>query len=179
MENKNWIDKLLLFIPKSKFNVVRLWNEELKCNLIDIYDSRSYSDEYYLFYDAKKSIYNIGRHIFDNHSESGSLYEDINNIDTACAALIFFIWRSTCEERKRNQDETGEDWGNRVKQLANNLFDEVSKYYDVKESDKSLVYKYGWVNEVERIPTKRSMKNSCLITCKQIEVLQIAEKENG
>ena len=36
MENKTWIEKLLLFIPKSKYNVVKLWDEEYKCNIINI-----------------------------------------------------------------------------------------------------------------------------------------------
>ncbi len=177
MENKNWIEKLLLFIPKSKFNVVKLWDEEYKCNIIDIYNDKPYLEvEYYLSYDVKKSTYSIGFHIYDNHSEEGWFYEDINNIGTACAALIFYIWRGTCEERKRKQDEEFEAWRNRVKQLANNLFIEVGKHFDVTESDKSLVYKYGWVNGVERIPEKQTMKKSCLITCKKIEVLQTAEK---
>ncbi|MBR5644147.1 MAG: hypothetical protein IKW77_08170 [Salinivirgaceae bacterium] len=177
MENKNWIEKLLLFIPKSKFNVVKLWDEEYKCNIIDIYNDKPYLEvEYYLSYDVKKSTYSIGFHIYDNHSEEGWFYEDINSIGTACAALIFYIWRKECGERKRKQDEEFEAWRNRIKQLANNLFVEVSKYFDVKESDKSLVYKYGWVNDAERIPEKQTMKKSCLITCKKIEVLQTAEK---
>ena len=46
----------------------------------------------------------------------------------------------------------------------------------VKESDKSLIYKYGMTNDVERIPKKRTMKRSCLSTCRNIEVLQTAEK---
>ncbi|MBR6251624.1 MAG: hypothetical protein IKR17_10595 [Bacteroidales bacterium] len=176
MENKNWIERLLLFIPKSKFNVVKLWSEEMKCNVLDIYDDKPFTVEYYLYYDVKKSIYNIGFHIFDWHSEEGWVDEDINNINTACAALIFYIWRGTCEERKRKQDEEFEAWRNRVKQLANNLFIEVGKHFDVTENDKSLVYKYGWVNGVERIPEKQTMKKSCLITCKKIEVLQTVEK---
>ena len=175
MENKNWIEKLLLFIPKSKYNVVKLWDEESKCNIIDIYDD-NLEFEYYLSYDVRKSTYNVGYYLYDNHSEGGRFYEDINSIDTACAALIFYIWDDYCEDRKRKEDETGEEWDNRVKQLANNLFDEVSKCFDVKESDKSLIYRYGMVNDVERIPKKRTMKKSCLSTCKKIEVLQTAEK---
>lgn len=177
MENKNWIEKLLLFIPKSKFNVVKLWDEEYKCNIIDIYNDKPYLEvEYYLSYNVEKSIYNIGYHIFDNHSEGGSFYEDINSIDTACAALIFYIWDDYCEERHRKQGEEYDAWCNRVKQLANNLFDEVSKCFDVKESDKSLIYRYGMAIDVERIPKKRTMKRSCLSTCRKIEVLQTAEK---
>ena len=177
MGNNTWIEKLLLFIPKTKFNVVNLWDEEYKCHVIGIYENKSYWEvEYYLSYNVKQSIYNIGFYIFDNHSEGGRFYEDINNINTACAALIFFIWDTYCEDRKRKEDETGEEWDNRVKQLANNLFDEVSKCFDVKESDKSLIYRYGMVNDVERIPKKRTMKKSCLSTCKKIEVLQTAEK---
>lgn len=177
MENKTWIEKLLLFIPKSKYNVVKLWDEESKCNIIDIYDDKPYLEvECYLSYNVEKSIYNIGYHIFDNHSESGSLYEDINNIDTACAALIFYIWDTYCDDKKCKQDESEEEWDNRVEQLANNLFVEVSKYFNVKESDKSLIYKYGMVNDAERIPTTRSVKQSFLITCKKVEVLQTAEK---
>lgn len=175
MENKNWIEKLLLFIPKTKFNVVKLWDEESKCNIIDIYDD-NLEFEYYLSYDVRKSTYNVGFHIFDNHSEEGWFYEDINSIDTACAALIFYIWDDYCEERHRKQGEEYDAWCNRVKQLANNLFIEVSKYFDVKESDKSLIYKYGMTNDVERIPKKRTMKRSCLSTCRKIEVLQTAEK---
>ena len=175
MENKTWIEKLLLFIPKSKYNVVKLWDEESKCNIIDIYDD-NLEFEYYLSYDVRKSTYNVGYYLYDNHSEEGWFYEDINSIDTACAALIFYIWRTECGEIERKQNESGEEWNNRIKRLADTLFVEASKYFDVKESDKSLVYKYGWVNGVERIPEKQTMKKSCLITCKKIEVLQTAEK---
>lgn len=186
MENKNWIEKLLLFIPKSKFNVVKLWDEEYKCNVIGIYENNPWGVEYYLYYDAKKSIYNIGDHTCDWHCEGGILYEDINNIDIACAALIFYIWDITPNEEKHMKNgESFEEWRNRIKQLANNLFLEVSKYFDLKESDKSYIYKYGRVNGVNEYGTvnednkmlkKRNIKRSCLSTCKKIEVLQTAEK---
>lgn len=186
MENKNWIEKLLLFVPKSEFNVGKLWNEELKCNIIDVYVPGPYIEvEYYLFFDNTKSIYNIGDYICDWHSGGGILYEDINNIDIACAAFIFYVWDRTQDKEKYRKDGEGfEDWRSRIKQLADNLFAEISKYFDVKESDKSYIYKYGRVNGVDKYGTvndankileKRNLKRS-LFNCNKLEIIQTAEK---
>jgi hypothetical protein len=186
MENKNWIEKLLLFIPKSKYNVGILWNEELKCNIIDIYVPGPYIEvEYYLFYDNVKSIYNVGDHVCDWHSEGGVLYEDINNFDIACAAFIYYIWDKTPNDEKHMKDgEDFEEWRSRIKQMADNLFIEVSKYFDIKESDKRYIYKYGrvngvnkygTVNDTNKIPEKRNLKES-LFDCNKLEIIQTAEK---
>jgi len=92
MENKTWIERLLLFIPKSKYNVGILWNEELKCNIIDIYVPGPYIEvEYYLFYDNVKSIYNVGDHVCDWHSEGGYCMK-ISIILTSHVLLLYIIF---------------------------------------------------------------------------------------
>ncbi len=176
MDNKNWIEKLLLFIPKSKFNVVKLWDEELNCNVIDIYDNRPYTDEHYLYYDIKKAIYNVGYHIFDTRSAYGSLYEDIYNVDLACAALLFNIWPLFNNNIDKKDGESFEDWNKRKEIFANNLFERLAKQFDINILDKELLFQYGgFLIDTKRPPKKMSIKSG-IFYCKKIEVLQTAEK---
>ncbi|HPH63636.1 MAG TPA: hypothetical protein PLN63_08480 [Paludibacteraceae bacterium] len=146
--DKNWLDNLLKFFPKSMFNVEKMWDNEWKSYAIIVCDDYRFPDKTYeiFYYDTQNNHYNMSILMPDRKGGVGGTFrEDLYDLDFACAAFIYRVRRTYDKEYKKIIGESFESWDERRYKWAENLWQNISKYFKIKEEDRDHLYRYGGI----------------------------------